>query len=135
MKHYTYETVTGSVTIEVDESWHKLLTDEDIAELNNNRRHTRADHKYAPGEPLAFECLEYDGKWFVDHNDAIAPIELLVDLEQALKTLTDVQRRYFVMVRLKGYSYAEIARRECKADTSVMRVVNTADTKIKNFFG
>ena len=130
MKNYTYETRTGMVTIEVDEHWHRKLMEADAKESNSNRCHTRSDHKYAPGEPISLNHLEY---WIADIRDDIALIELAVDLERALSTLTKLQHRYFTMARLHGYSCAQISKLEGKADTTILRTVSAAEKKLKKF--
>ena len=135
MKNYTYETVTGPVTIEVDEHWYNALLEFDAEETNNDRSHSRADHKYAPGEPVSLESLEYEGESLADSNDDISLVELKVDLERALVTVTPLQRRYYVMSRLHGYSVAEVARLHGKDRTTIREAVKAADKKVKKFFG
>ena len=135
MQSYTYNTATGPVSIEVDEKWRQFLMEADAAEANNNRCHTRADHKYAPGEPVSLDSLEYEGEWFADRSGNIESAEFSADLERALETLTDLQRRYFVMARLEGYSYAEIARIFGKTEATVRGALKAADRKMKLFFG
>ena len=46
MKQYIYETLDGNVTIEVDEKWYDWLTEADKAEFNQERSHSRPDHRY-----------------------------------------------------------------------------------------
>ena len=134
MANYTYYTVTRPVTIEVDEYWAAILEEEDDRERRGNRRHSRSDHKYAGGAPLALDVSEYEGDWLADPDDAVGAVELSMDLQQALRTLTELQRRYFLMNRIDGYSCAEIARREGRNKSTVSRLVDTASEKIKSFF-
>ena len=136
METYTYNTATGPVTIEVEGVWQKKLTDADLAETNNNRKQTRADHKYAPGEPLSLNERAYeDGDWAEDRCDGIGAVEFSVDFERALSVLTELQRRYFEMYRLEGYSYMEIARHHGKNEATIREAIRAAEKKIKNIFG
>ena len=135
MKNYTYHTATGSVTVELDEMWVNLLSKADMDELNTSRKHTRSDHKYALGKPLSLESLRCDGAWFTDYSDCITDIDLSAHLEQALAALTDLQRRYFVMHRIEGYSCAEIARHEGKHKVTISGIVKAAEKKLRSFFG
>ena len=134
MKHYTYETAVESVTIEVDEMWHKLLLEADIENANTDRKHTRPDHKYAPGHPVSLDSLAYDGEWLANHDDGIAAAALSIDLERALAALTKLQRRYYLLSRIEGFSNAEIARLDGKDESTVREAIKAADAKIKKFF-
>ena len=135
MKLYTYETLEGNFTIEVDEKWHTWLIDADCAEFNQERCHTRADHKYAYGKPVSLDSLDNANDWLVFKQiTSYSAVELMVDLETALGMLTDLQRRYFILNRIKGYSYCEIARVEQKNETSIRRSVKGAERKIRNYF-
>jgi hypothetical protein len=98
MQIYTYETANGLVTIEVDEMWHELLSAADTEEANAARKHTRPDHKYAPGEPLSLSNLKYEGQWFADQGESISHVDSTIDLERAMSALTELQRRYVVKV-------------------------------------
>ena len=98
----------------------------------DERRHTRSDHKYALGTPISFECLTCDE--YADSRDGIECIEFYANLENALGTLTDLQRKYFVLVFIKGYSYSEIAIVEGKNRSTIFRLVETAVKKIKPSF-
>ena len=131
-KKYTYESVTGSIEIEIDESWEAILVAMDEAEKNEDRRHHRSDHKYAPGEPISLDNLLYEGDWLADTDDDIASIELAADLEQALLELTELQRRYFLMAYVDGFTCAEIARLEGKNKTTVWKTVEAARERLKN---
>jgi len=134
MKNYTYHTATEPVKIEIDEEWAARLNKADVEEIRANRSHTRADHKYAPGEPISFDSLDYFGEWFTDRGDNMEAVKLSLDLERALALLTDLQRQYFIMNRLEGYSCAEIARREGKHKVTVLDIVEAAEKKIKKYF-
>jgi RNA polymerase sigma factor (sigma-70 family) len=66
-------------------------------------------------------------------DDGICLIELSEDFRQALMALTELQRRYFVMNRLEGYSYAEIARMDGKTEAAIRKHVRLAIPLLKNF--
>jgi len=134
MKSYIYKSATGNVIVELDESWHNILTAEDHHEFNQERRHRRNDHKYARGTPILMGAEESADDWLVFSTDeSLKAVELKVDLEMALKALTARQRRYFVLNRMWGYSYAEIGRSEGKSKMTICEVVLTAEKKIRNF--
>ena len=128
---YTYESVTGHIEIEISGEWAAILAAEDKAELNNERRHRRYDHKYAPGEPLSIQSLQYEGEWIADADEGIRMVEASADLDRALMALTELQRRYFTMNRLEGYSYTEIARLEGKNESTVRRLTESAAERVK----
>jgi len=128
---YTYKSVTGPIEIEVDAEWAEILAAEDKAEYNSERRHRRSDHKYAPGKPDSYEHLNYKDKRLADTSGCIEGVELSVDMERALMALTELQRRYFLMVHLGGYKYAEIARLEGKHKVTVSEIVEAARKKLE----
>ena len=134
MAKYTYQTATGPFEVEIDERWAALLQAEDIDEQNAGRKHTRPDHKYAPGEPVSLDSVRYDGEWLADHNDAIEEAVLSADLERALQSLTELQWRYFILNRIQGFTYAEIARIEGKRKETVFGTISAAAKKLKNYF-
>ena len=134
MKYYTYESVTGPITIEIDEQWCALLLDTDISDINAERRHTRADHKYALGAPISISELTNVGIDIPDRQSSFTDMELDIDLERALSTLTELQRRYFVLSHVHGYSTAEIARIYNKDKSTIREALKTVNTKLKMFF-
>ena len=89
MKLYTYKTLSGDITIKVDEKWHEWLTEEDKDENNQNRKHYRTDHKYSLGSPLSLDALDRAEDWLVFNTiNSYAAVELRLDFEMALETLT-----------------------------------------------
>ena len=134
MNTYIYKTVTGDVIVELDEYWHKILSVEDHDEFNQNRCHTRSDHKYAPGVPMLIDGEESADDWFMFNTDtSYRAVELKVDFEMALKALTILQRKYFVLNRIWGYSYSEIGNAESKSKMTICEIVLTAEKKIRRF--
>ena len=132
MNKYIYKTTTGNVAIQLDAYWCDMLNSADHDEFNQNRCHIRNDHKYAPGEPIQLgESVE---DWLVFSMDkSYKAVELKIDLEMALKTLTLLQRKYFTLNRIWGYSYAEIAGFDGKSKMTICEIVITAEKKIRSF--
>ena len=134
MALYAYDSVTGSVEIDVDKEWADWLTSADNDELNGERSHVRPDHKYAPGEPVSIDSLDYLGEWIKDQRDEIGAVELSVDMSRALQSLAKLQRRYLTLTKLKGYSYTAIALLDGKNESTIRRLTESAMRRIKNFF-
>ncbi len=130
MAIHTYDSVTGPITIEVDPQWAAMLHLEDEALLRNNRKHSRSDHKYAPGTPLSLERLFLEGKWFEDRNCLIKAAELSLDLISAMKSLTALQVRYFILARIYDYDYVAIGKLVGKHSTTIQRLVESAMKKL-----
>ena len=134
MKLYTYETLDGDITIEVDEKWHEWLTESDKEFELQNRSHARPDHKYAPGVPLSLDAVDFLDDWLVFcTTTSYAAVELKIDLETAMELLTPLQKRYFVMTRLLGHSNCAVARLDGKDEAAIRRSIEGAEKKIKNF--
>ena len=70
-----------------------MLLAEDIAEQKVERKHTRTDHKYSLGEPVSLGSLQHEGEWFADRIDSIEDANFFMDLNRALQSLTELQRR------------------------------------------
>ena len=135
MKQYIYETLEGNIAIEVDEKWYDWLTEADKAEASQERSHNRPDHKYAPGTPVSLDAEDSLDDWLVFSTlTSYAAVELRIDLELAFELLTPLQRQYFTMNRLHGYSSHAIAKLEGKAQPVIFRTIMLAERKIKNFF-
>jgi hypothetical protein len=62
----------------------------------SERRHYRADHKYAPGIPVAIDTVDPENAWIGDGQSAVRGVEFQIDLESALDELTELQRFCFV---------------------------------------
>lgn len=134
MAKYIYQTATGPVEIDVNTYWGELLKMEDALEELNDRKHSRPDHKYAPCAPLSLESLNYEGAWFEKIEDHIAAAELIIDLVRVLARLTELQRRYFIMARVEGYSYVDIGKYEGKDPSTIQRIVAAAEKRIRKYF-
>ena len=135
MKTYTYRTAEEPITIEVNEKWHQWLIEADYDEVKQKRRDSCRDHKYVHGSPISLDSVENPDDWltFVT-TSSYSAIELMIDFEMALETLTPLQRKYFVMNRIQGYAGREIARLESKDEAAIRRSIEGAEKKIKSFF-
>ena len=80
----------------VNEQWLTILRAEDKRERTSERKHSRANHKYALGAPLSLDALVYEGDWLTNPRNCIAEIKTKADWEATLSTLTELQQRCFV---------------------------------------
>jgi RNA polymerase sigma factor (sigma-70 family) len=124
---YKYDTAFGDTNIEVDEQYYNLLSALDEDENNNNRRHSRR-------HPISLENAEYEGEWFQDNADSIGDAEAAIDMEQALASLTELQRGCFTEVKISGRGYREVAADLGKSRSVVEKAVKGAIEKLKKFF-
>jgi|GEM_PF-2468630 len=133
--NYIYKTAVGNISVELDEKWFDILASEDKNEANQERRHTRSDHKYAKGTPILIGDEESADDWLVFGIDtSYKAMDLKIDLEMAIKYLTPLQSRYFVMNRMWGYTTSDIARFEGKSQPVIYEAIRQAQKKIKIFF-
>ena len=133
--NYIYKTAVGNISVELDEQWFAVLTSEDKEEANRERRHTRSDHKYAKGTPIQLGDEESADDWLVFGIDtSYKAVDLKIDLEMAMKTLTPLQSRYFVLNRMWGFTTSNIARLEGKSQPVIYEAIGQAQKKIKIFF-
>ena len=100
----------------------------------DERKHTRLDHKYALGTPVAIEAADPNSAWISGGRSGLEDVEFNIDLDKAMSRLTNLERKYFVEVHFDGFSIRAIARRESKDESAVRRTVNRAKEKIKNCF-
>jgi DNA-directed RNA polymerase specialized sigma24 family protein len=94
----------------------------------------RADHKYAPGTPVAIDTVDPDGARIGGGRGGLDDADFSIDLEKALSTLTELQRFCFVEVCLKERSYTDVAKRCGKHHSTIQESVRAAKAKLKNFF-
>jgi len=131
---YIYYTATGPVEIEIDGYWAVQLAAEDADERNAERKQKRPDRKYAPGVPISINSYQFEGFWIADRSDAYREVVFSLDLKNALRHLNELQRRYFILNRILGYSFAEIARHEGRPRWAVYDNVRAAEKKLKKHF-
>ena len=100
----------------------------------DERKRVRPDHKYAPGTPVAIDTVDPDGAWINGGMGGIDESEFNIDLEAALSTLTELQRKSFVEVRLNERTQAEVAEELGVSRESIKQAIAGALKKLKKYF-
>jgi hypothetical protein len=100
----------------------------------DERKHTRPDHKYAPGVPIAIDAVDPDGAWLGDGRNGLDEVEFNIDLKTAMDRLTAFQRFCFVEVCLKDRKYTDVAESCGKHHSTIQESVKAAKEKLKRFF-
>jgi len=100
----------------------------------DERRHTRSDHKYAPGIAIAIDTIDPDGAWIRSERNGLSEVEIEHDLEIALSELTDLQRRCFIEVRLNERTQTDVADELGISRESVKQAISGALKKLKKYF-
>jgi len=100
----------------------------------NERKHTRPDHKYAPGKPVAIDMVDPHGDWISGGHGDLDDVEFSIDFKTALTTLTELQRFCFVEVALNGRTQQSVADELGIKQQVVDRHIRAAKKKIKNIF-
>jgi len=98
------------------------------------RKHTRSDHKYAPGSPVAIDTVDPDGAWISGGRGGIDETEFSIDFESALLTLTELQRYCFVSVEQQGMTQQAVADYCGITQQAVGKHINAARKKLKKYF-
>ena len=124
---YEYKGVTNKNEIEVDEEWGRVLLKLDNEEINSNRKHSRR-------HPISLDDTDYEGEWFADGYNAAADVLTKIDIEQALTSLTELQKICFVEVCLSGRSERTAAADLSITQQMVDKHVQAARKKLKNLF-
>lgn len=101
-------------------------------EKRSDRKHHRP-HKYT-GKPVSHDELAESGAEVPDGKNVIADVDSAIAQEQALATLTDLQRFCFVEVCLNGRTQREVASELGKSRNAVVQAIEGARKKLKNFF-
>lgn len=96
------------------------------------RKHIRR-HKYT-GIHVSYEETVERGEDIAESGDTYGDIESAMVTEQALATLTELQRYCFVEVCLKGRTYRELAAERSKSLGTISEAVCSAKEKLKKFF-
>jgi hypothetical protein len=100
----------------------------------NERKHTRADHKYAPGTPVAIDAVDPEGAWIDGGRGGLDDVEFGIDIETVFSTLTELQRKSFTGVRLNGRTQADVANELGVSRESIKQALNGALKKLIKFF-
>ena len=124
---YRYVFATGTEAVEISEEWAAVLEEMDHEEQLSDRRETR---RHQSLDELLTEGIDFAGE-----GDAEFPLlakEVAEELQQALQTLTEVQRRR-VLMRCQGLTYREIAAMEHVNFPRVCKSVEQAKKSLKKF--
>ena len=100
----------------------------------NERKHTRPDHKYAPGMPVAIDVVDPSGEWISNGRGGLDDAEFNIDLEAALSKLTELQRFCFVEVVLNGRTQESVAIEIGKTRENVKYAIGAANKNLKKYF-
>jgi len=100
----------------------------------SERRHVRADHKYAPGAPVSIDTVDPEGDTISARRSGLEVIDAMIDLEAAMSSLTPLQRSSFAAVRLDGLTQAEAAKALGVSRESVKQAIGGALKKLGRFF-
>jgi len=100
----------------------------------DERRHSRPDHKYSPGAPVAIDAVDPDGAWISDGRSGLNDAEFSIDLATVLDKLTELQRFCFVEVCLNGRTFTDVAKSCGKHHSTIQESVKAAKEKLKKFF-
>jgi RNA polymerase sigma factor (sigma-70 family) len=100
----------------------------------DERKHTRPDHKYAPGAPVAIDTVDPNNAWISDGRSGMDETEFKIDLEAALSKLTPQQRICFVEVVLRERTQQAIADELGITQQGVVNHIKAAKKKLKNYF-
>jgi DNA-binding CsgD family transcriptional regulator len=100
----------------------------------NERKHTRPDHKYAPGTPVAIDAVDPHGAWINSGRSGFDDVEFNIDLETALFTLTELQRYCFLEVVLNDRTQQSVADDLGIKQQVVDKHIRGAKNKLKIFF-
>lgn len=126
---YTYNTRTRDIDIDVNGRWIKILKEMDKEEELNERKETRRH------ESLDLTMDEHE---WLDNNEepveeTICRLETADALDEAIASLTARQRDVFLAVHFYGLSISEVARIKELNKSTVVRHLNAAEKKLKNF--
>ena len=124
---FTYKSVTGSITIDVDEEWVAILRDCDRLEANNDLKERRRHYH--------LEACEYEGEDFAVED---RELERLLEteaaksaLEPALCELTKSQRQLIDALFYRHMSAREYADSRGVTEAAVSKAKNAAFKKMK----
>lgn len=118
-----YQFATETVEIEVDDDWGCLVIDMDRMEYNNDHKETRRH--------VSLDAALYEGEVFVDEGANLEKYADSIDLQQAISTLTDHQRRIINGYYFHGLTYVELGRELGISEASVRKAADRALKALK----
>ncbi|MDR2908975.1 MAG: helix-turn-helix domain-containing protein [Oscillospiraceae bacterium] len=117
--------------IEVKRDWAAVLEYADTEEKRSERKHTRPDHKYAPGAPISLDSAAPGCALAGDTYDETRDVDTRADFERALDFLSELQRFCVIEICLKGRTYRDVAKELGRDHSTVRDVIRAARLKIK----
>ena len=124
---FEYKSVTGIITIDVDEEWVTILENLDRENSNNDLKERRRH--------LHFEACEYEGETFAVEDPAF---ERFLESKAAkaivtplLPALTKAQRQVIDALYFKGITAKEYASMQGISEAAVSKAKNSALKKLK----
>ena len=100
----------------------------------DERKHTRPDHKYSPGTPVAIDAVDPDGAWISGGHGGLDDVEFDIDFEAAMASLTDLQRFCFIEICIKDRKYRDVATERSKSLGTITEAIKSAKNKLKKYF-
>ena len=100
----------------------------------SERKHGRADHKYAPGTPVAIDAVDPENAWISSGRGGLDDADVQIDLANALAALTELQRFCFVEVIIKTRTQQAVAVEIGKTRENVKYALNAAKQNLKKYF-
>jgi RNA polymerase sigma factor (sigma-70 family) len=100
----------------------------------DERRHTRKDHKYAPGTPISIDEVGADKIPISDERMGLDEVEFHIDLETALAMLPTAQRNLVEAIVSETMTPAEYARSEGISKAAVSGTLKRTRKNLRNFY-
>lgn len=113
-----YQFATETVEIEVDDDWGSLVIDLDRQEYNNDHKETRRH--------VSLDAALYEGEAFADEGANLEKYADRIDLQRAISTLTDHQRRIIKGYFFDGLTYVELGEELGISEAGVRQAANRA---------
>jgi hypothetical protein len=100
----------------------------------SERKHTRTDHKYARGTPVAIDAADLDSAWISGGDGGIGDAIANIDFEAALSKLTPLQRHCYVETVMKERTQQSVADELGKCREDVKYAVGAAKRNLKKYY-
>jgi len=99
----------------------------------DERKHTRSDHKYAPGTPVAYDAVDPNNAWINGGRGGLDDAEFNIDFETALSKLPTAQRDLAEAIIFGGLTPAEYARGKQISKAAVSQTLERIRKNLKIF--
>jgi RNA polymerase sigma factor (sigma-70 family) len=100
----------------------------------DERKYTRADHKYAPGSLILTDMDTVDNERVNGGQSEFTDADSKMDFETALLSLTESQKFCFVSVALNGRTQQSVADELGIRQQNVDKHIRAARKKLKKYF-